>query len=340
MTKFHRLSFLTTICFLALFIFISHANALFDSNVDKAKEFMQAGMYPQAIALLEKEINDDPTNAGAHFQLGICYINQNNYSSADERFASAVRLKPDYGYKIGKEYKIAAEYNLNKGTLSSIRSLYDKAIEYAPSLKNGIAQELFDKGKQNRNDFIFSLAVSYDSRHRHEIADYYYTLSQKNSGEISLSLLKKANEYSSGKYDKEIGNLLLIVANSQESKDTRENYIKEAAKYVSQNDLFISSVQFYTKLWGSPEKVMLDKEGWVEIGQFEVGDKIHYLSMEKYKLKTLISNTTMPDKITSTHWGMIDYDDTKGGKTPVWFNKHKNFTTVYMWIERNDSPFK
>ena len=62
--------------FIALFIFVSDGNALFDSNVDKAKEFLQAGMYPQAIALLEKEINDNPTNAEAHFQLGICYINQ------------------------------------------------------------------------------------------------------------------------------------------------------------------------------------------------------------------------------------------------------------------------
>ena len=91
MTKLHRLTLFATIYFLALFIFVSNVNALFDSNVDKAKEFMQAGMYPQAIALLEKEINDNPTNAKAHFELGICYVNQNSYNSADERFANFCR---------------------------------------------------------------------------------------------------------------------------------------------------------------------------------------------------------------------------------------------------------
>jgi len=50
------------------------ADALFNRDVKKAKEFIQVGMYPQAIELLKKRINDKPTDAEAHFQLGKCYL--------------------------------------------------------------------------------------------------------------------------------------------------------------------------------------------------------------------------------------------------------------------------
>ena len=245
MTKLHRLSFLTTICFIAAIIFTSHVYALFDSDVDKAKEFMQAGMYPQAIALLEKEINDNPTNAEAHFQIGICYINQNNYSGADERFASAVRLKSDYGYKIGKEYKRTADFAVSKVQLSEARTLYDKAIEYDPSLKRGIAQNIFDKGKKSGSDKLISLAMSYDANLKENAADYYYSQSKNSQGEAGLSLLAMASQYSNkynNHFDKkklETGNLFLTKAIELaklpgKEKDTEQNK-KKAIKYLGES---------------------------------------------------------------------------------------------------------
>ena len=245
MTKVCRVSFLTTICFLALLIFVSHGNALFDSNVDKAKEFMQAGMYPQATTLLEKEISDNPTNAEAHFQLGICYINQNNYSSADDRFASAVRLKSDYGYKIGKEYKKTADFAVNKSRLSDAKTLYDKVIEYDPSLKKGIAQKLFRDGKQNDDDQLLSLVVSLDRSFSNDVADYYYSLSQRSQGEDSLQVLSKALSYSD-KYRKEFHDQKLIIGKSYLNEATRlskipgkekeaEEYKKRAIKYLGKD---------------------------------------------------------------------------------------------------------
>ena len=245
MSHFHRLNFLPIICFLAIVIWIAPANALFDSNVKKAKEFMQAGMYPQAIALLEKEINDNPTNAEAHFQLGVCYVNQSNYSRAEERFASTVRLKPDYGYKIGKEYKKVANYNLTKGRLSSLRSLYDKATGYDPSLTKGIAQELFDKGKNTGNDNFFAIAVSYNANLKDNVANYYYSQSHNSQGEATLSLLAKASQYSI-KYTNDFAEKKLKVGNSfltkaKESakipgkeKETEESK-KKAIKYLGKN---------------------------------------------------------------------------------------------------------
>ncbi len=242
MTQLRRLILINMICFLAMFIFVSHVQAIFDSNVDKAKEFMQAGMYPQAIALLEKEISDNPTNSEAHFQLGICYVNQNNYSSADERFASAVRLKPDYGYKIGKEYKLTADFAANKNRLSKARTLYDKAIEYDPSLNKVIAQKLFQDGKQSGDDQLFSLAILYESSLRNNVADYYYSLSQNRD---SLSLLAIASQYSD-KYKKEYDEKKLKSGYSfleeakklakipGKEKETKE-YKEKAIKYLGNN---------------------------------------------------------------------------------------------------------
>ena len=180
MKKSLRLSLSTTICFIALFMFASHVYAIFDSNVKKAKEFMQAGMYPQAIALLEKEINEEPTNDEAHFQLGICYINQNNYSGADERFASAVKLKPDYGYEIGKEFKKASDEALKIGNLSSASSLFDKAIIYDPRFK-----------KLGYN-FYMSLGDKTQSVHYYERALQYAQEEKEKKMKIGFKFLRLA----------------------------------------------------------------------------------------------------------------------------------------------------
>ena len=120
-----------------LILIVSPANALFSTDVKKAKEFMTAGMYPQAIELLNKRINDKPTDAEAHFQLGVCYINTGNFSRADERFGSAVKLNADYGYQIGGKYKKVGDEALNKGRTGQAQSLYQKAVQYQPDLKMG-----------------------------------------------------------------------------------------------------------------------------------------------------------------------------------------------------------
>jgi len=119
--------------------------AFLSSDAKKAKEFMQAGMYPQAIELLDKRINEKPTDAEAHFQLGICHINTGNYGGADKRFGSAVRLEPDYGYKIGEQYEMVGSEALNGRDAHKALRLYGMAIKYQPNLAEKIAQKCFEK---------------------------------------------------------------------------------------------------------------------------------------------------------------------------------------------------
>ena len=63
-------------------LYVSPSSALFNSDVKKAREFMKAGMYPQAISLLEKRVNEKPTDEEAHYELGVCYINTGNFRGA------------------------------------------------------------------------------------------------------------------------------------------------------------------------------------------------------------------------------------------------------------------
>ncbi len=106
---------ITLSVFVVVVVLSVAVNAFSWGEVKKAREFMQAGMYPQAIELLTKRINDKPADGEAHFQLGVCFINTGNFSKADERFGSAVRLKPAYGYKIGGQYKKTGSEKLNNG---------------------------------------------------------------------------------------------------------------------------------------------------------------------------------------------------------------------------------
>ena len=115
------------------------------SRLTQSKEFIRAKMIPQAIRVLEEEINENPINAEAHFQLGICYIHQNANQNADERFASAFGLNSKYGLKIAEIYLSAGNIYLSRGMTSRAIPKYEKAIFYNKALKQCIVEKCFDK---------------------------------------------------------------------------------------------------------------------------------------------------------------------------------------------------
>ena len=131
-----------------LVIFIASCGS---SDVQKAKEFMAAGMYPQAIELLNKRIQAKPDDGEAHFNLGVCLLNTGDFRGADERFASAVRLKPDFGFQIGGEFKKAADVAMQEGNTNKAIGLYANALKYQPDLKEPIGNALVEKGKSRRS---------------------------------------------------------------------------------------------------------------------------------------------------------------------------------------------
>lgn len=234
---------------IALALFLTTES--YAGNVSKAKEFMKADMYPQAIALLEKEIYGDekikatanPANAEAHFLLGACFVQQGSFSRADERFASAVKLSSDYGYKIGSVYKEAGQELLAKGKFSEVDELFKKSLSYEPGLRIQIAALLFEAGKRYSNDRLLFMAASYDQGLKGPIAEYYHALSKSAGGdEAKVDLLGKAVEYDNaydGEYQENregLGSFHLEKASEFAKKPGKEQVAEEhkrlAKKYL------------------------------------------------------------------------------------------------------------
>ena len=157
---------------------------------------MTAGMYSQAIAPLQKRIAEKPTDAEAHFLLGKCYIYTNNFSRADERFTSAVRIQADYGNKIGELYKKLGLEQLEKNRINSAKRLLSKAIRYQPEIRNSLSQEILAKAKSQQDINLINGCLDicqhfgYDTDK--QFAEIYFTASQNNNCNNPLDYLQKA----------------------------------------------------------------------------------------------------------------------------------------------------
>jgi len=109
-----------------------------DTDIQNAKMFMSDGMYPQAIALWEKVIEDHPEDAASYFQLGICHLNLYDFDNADDSFAEAIRLQLDYAYEVGDEYMKITCKALSEGKIIMALDGYKKATQYQPNKDVGI----------------------------------------------------------------------------------------------------------------------------------------------------------------------------------------------------------
>ena len=184
-------------------------------NVDKAKEYIQTGMQTKAIILLEKIINKTPNDAEAHFQLGVCYINQDDFTKADERFESAVKLNSDYGYKIGQKYNKMGITYLNNDQISRAARFFDIAVKYQPNLKESIAEKCFQKGK------------IYLNKHNINMAEDLFSISRAYDPAFNEKI--KSIEVAYGKK-------LLEIA-KEEPLELRQRYIDKASRYLSKKEI-------------------------------------------------------------------------------------------------------
>ena len=202
-------------CLTLLIMTVSSSIAFLKNDVNKAKKYIQTGMHTKAIILLEKIINENPNDAEAHFQLGVCYINQDDFSKADERFESAVKLNSDYGFKIGQRSNKAGTNYLNNDQIPRAVRFFNIAAKYQPNLKESISEKCFQKGKIyldkhniNMADDLFSIVKSYDPALNEKIKN------------IEVAYGKK----------------LLEIA-KEEPFELRQRYINKASRYLSKKEI-------------------------------------------------------------------------------------------------------
>lgn len=135
-------------CALILSIAPSAQAFLFKGNVEKAREFVKANMVEKAVELLQQEIEKNPTNAEAHFELGSIYLEQGNLGLAEQRFKGAEGLDAKYTERISQKYMDSGKVLMDKGnTQESIRR-FNAAIGHQPSLKPKIAELCYSKANQ------------------------------------------------------------------------------------------------------------------------------------------------------------------------------------------------
>ena len=235
------------VVFIMMFFAINTAStsqASLDSDVKRAKAFMAAGMYPQAIELLDKRINEKQTDVEAHFQLGICHIKTGSLTKANKQFVSTVGLKPDYGYKIGGECKTIGDQALNNGDYGRAKNLYQLAIKYQPSLKEKIARDCFEQGTNHFNyknygpaDDIFRLAAVFDSSYSHQISEMYFNLGNSVDDINCIDYYRISAKYSNS-YNREIGLKLAALTMVPKTLEAdKRMYKEEASKYLSKVEM-------------------------------------------------------------------------------------------------------
>ena len=208
-----------------LFVSFNNASAwTLKSRTTKANEFIKAKMIPQAIKILEEEINENPMNSEAHFQLGLCYFHNNN-QSANERFESAFGLDSKYGYKIAQSYLSAGDIYLSRGMSSKSITKYQKAIFYNKTLKNSIVKKCFNKMVFWFNRASLNINMSNTcSRSADDLARFILENNRNFKDKIKTEQVTYAQN-------------CLQTAKSK-TRNQQKLYIKEANKYLTQQQIY------------------------------------------------------------------------------------------------------
>lgn len=222
----------------ALLIFASVGYA---GNFSKAQDLIKAGMYTKAIALLEQEVRSNPANAEAYFELGACYLIQERYEDADARFASALRLNPDYKSKKVGVYRSAGLSAVDRGQVEEAITLLSKAITWQPDLKKEIIADLMTQGKAaaERKKFDqanarFAVAAEFDQAAGNEACGMYAGLGDAADDKNCVSFYQQAP--STCGTNEKIGARVLALAEQYARKPGKENtadeYRRAARRYL------------------------------------------------------------------------------------------------------------
>ncbi len=169
----HGRKVMGTALIIALALAIGFSAAFAGGNAPTAQEFMEARMYPQAIALLNQQINKSPKNAMAHYNLAICYLRTGRLNDADASFERAVLLARKLGLQVGKEYVLAGAIELDRNKSYAAHELMGNALRYDPGLQEIVGAAYRQSGENAllRNDLAtakdsFSRAIGYNEAHR------------------------------------------------------------------------------------------------------------------------------------------------------------------------------
>lgn len=277
------LTFLLAICMLC---------ACTKKPADKAKQFIEAGMYGDAIPLLEEEIQKNPKNTEAHYLLGMAFLNLGEEDGASQSFDRAIKLdQKKYTKKTTEAYHKTGLNFLGQDTPAGVRRglrYLDQALDTDASLKSEISKAYRDRGialAKTDKSLSYKLLVrslELDPNLKRD-DDFYYALyiedvedpELQNKGcEDFLSLFPESKHVEEVLYS--MGNYQYSIADYQKSKQ----YFSQLGERYPDTEL------------GKKANVMVDNITKMEqeIGQAELerARKIKQMEIEKaQKLKQM-----------------------------------------------------
>jgi len=271
-----------------LFIFLSIISIMAGCSqkpADKAKQFIDAGMYGDAIPLLEQEIQKNPKNTEAHYLLGMAFLNLGEEGGASQSFDRAIKLdQKKYTQKTTEAYHKTGLNFLGQDTPAGIRrglKYLDQTLETDASLKSEISKAYRDRGiTLAKNDKLLShtllaRSLELDPNLKRD-SDFYYALyvedvsdpELQNKGcEDFLSLFPESKHIEDVLYS--MGNYQYSIADYQKAKP----YFSQLGERYPDTEL------------GKKAKVMMDNITKMEqeIGQAELerARKIQQLEIKK-----------------------------------------------------------
>ncbi|HVQ38252.1 MAG TPA: tetratricopeptide repeat protein [Pyrinomonadaceae bacterium] len=133
-------------------------------EVTKSKEFLDAGMFDQAIILLKQEVQTNPKNAEAHMLLGAAYLGNGMTALAEQELNTATVLDEGIKQEASKRCYEVAKY-LAKTNKAQSHTALIKAKEYDPSLE-----------KDEHFFFLANIDTEDSESYRTDAAKRYLTL--------------------------------------------------------------------------------------------------------------------------------------------------------------------
>mgnify|MGYP006946287652 CR=1 FL=1 len=177
---------------------------------------------------------------------------------------------------------------------------------------------------------LFDEAIKVAPALNDKVAQMYMTAAREKFGEgraeLAVSLLSSAVFYDPD-LSGEAGDLLLDASSKVEDETLRGRIIHRSVKWAARDRVVKASVAWYEGRWGAAQRVTLEKQGWVALGQVGEGDVLRYISSADVKeqngeyVRLLPESVEIPLQLSFS-----------GDKTQLRFHIHKEPVTLYVWI--------
>jgi len=331
---------LILLALLLLPAFAAVSQAAYTINVDTARTLIADGQYDAAIPLLEEAISESPGSAEGHYLLGVAGLWSKDCDVACISFTRALELDPSLVTRMTAQIKDRVLDRILAGDLEEAKAAVSVAVKHDPELRREITRSCIyrgegylDSGDAAVAEDLFRFVASVDPDLKANICELLYTKARAATGEESLRLVLASLHYGD-RYQDETVKMVFRLANELDDENTRQRYLEMTINYAEPGKILLSSVEYYTRIYGRPAKISLySPDTWIGADKSKKNTRIRYLTGDK----VLTRGDTGPRKLETSIYvarafpGITTTSD-NSYLEKIWFSAAKDPATVYYWI--------